>query len=167
MIQGALRCFHRTYLFMSLQNLLTFWIRQNSSLVKLIHQISLQIIYSTLLLLYQCHLKHNSFNNEEKDYFKPTTTESLLFKEVNVWDNQNFVGLLGRNFKGNWFVALQCATIIIYYFAIHLWGRKFVGKNKLEIHEQLSSTNNDNSTAFHLHALIVCNTLLHKATVSK
>lgn len=147
MMQGALHCFHRTYLFMPVQNFLTFWIRQNSSLVKLIHQISLQIIYSTLLLLYQCHLKHNSFNNEEKDPTK-VTVDQLLWNHcylwgVNVWDNQ-------------YFGSLVCCIYNVWQFItlIYICGDvNFGGKNNHKIHEHWSSKNNDDSTVFHLWLL--------------
>ena len=60
-------------------------------------------------------------------------------------DCQNFAGLWGSNFKGNWFVALQCSTI--HYFVKNSWGRKFMGKNNPRT---LIPTNNDDYTV-HLY----------------
>ena len=44
-------------------------------------------------------------------------------------DCQNLFVLWGRNFIGNWFVALQCKTI--HYFVKGSWGCDFMGKGNL------------------------------------
>ena len=45
-----------------------------------------------------------------------TTVESFLFLGVMFVDYQNFAGSKGRNFMGNWFVALQDAALLWYTF---------------------------------------------------
>ena len=54
---------------------------------------------------------------------------------------QNFAGSWGRNFVGNWFVALQCKTI--HYFFKRSWVRV-----THKIHEHQSSKNNNDSIVF-------------------
>ena len=44
-------------------------------------------------------------------------------------DNQNFATLLGHNFVGYWFVALQFNMIHYMHWVIHSWGHKSVGKS--------------------------------------
>ena len=48
-------------------------------------------------------------------------------------DNQNLVGLLGRNFVAKRFVTLKCKEITL--IVISLWGRKFMRKGNHKIHE--------------------------------
>ena len=54
------------------------------------------------------------------------TVELHLFVWVNVRGSSNFAGSWGRNFVGNWFVALQDMTI--HYFVKPSWGHKFRGR---------------------------------------
>lgn len=159
-----MHCFHRIYLFMSLQNLLTFWIRQNSSLVKLIHQISLQIIYSTLLLFYQCHLKHNSFNNEEKDPTK-VTVDQLLWNHcylwgVNVWDNQYFGSLVCCMYNLRQFI-----TLIYICGGVNLWVRITTKSTNIDYPRTMMIPQYFTYDYFIMH--FVCNALLHNAKISK
>ena len=55
------------------------------------------------------------------------SVESILFVGASVLGMLNFAGLLGRNFMGNWFVALQNRTI--HNFVQRSRRHKFVGRS--------------------------------------
>ena len=63
---------------------------------------------------------------------------------------QNFVASWGHKFVGNWFVTLQCKTIL--YFVKCSWGRSFLGKENPRNPPTGTPPppNNDDSTVLHV-----------------
>ena len=78
-------------------------------------------------------------------WFKIQWNHSYLWGPMLV-DYQNFDGLLGLSFVGNWSVALKCITI--YKSVVHSWARAFRGRGSRRNPWTLTPTNNNESTVF-------------------